>query len=65
MFVCLLACAAGLLRILLTGMKVFRSGGARMRRQEWNNVGGGGMGVRGGAVGIRPGASAVFTCPVI
>lgn len=50
------------MHILLTGIKVFQSGGASMRKQEWNNVRGGGMGVRGRAAGIQPGAPAMFTC---
>lgn len=36
--VCLFACAAGLLYILLTGIKVFWSSGAEMRREEGSSV---------------------------
>ncbi len=36
--VCLFACAAGLLYILLTGIKVFWSSGAEMRREEGSGV---------------------------
>ncbi len=36
--VCLFACAADLLYILLTGIKVFRSSRAQMRKEEGSNV---------------------------
>lgn len=38
--VCLFACTAGLLYILLTGIKVFWSRGAKIRKEEWSGVNG-------------------------